>query len=279
MIAKTKAICLRYYPFSNTSRLVQWLTVDAGRIFTMIKGSQRARSVFLGQYDVFYTCELVYHIRLNSAVRIARECTPLNLRPGLRKDWKACAVASYLCDLVARITPPDAPHADLFPWLETALDAAQQWSGSPALLCLSEMRMLSQLGLAPRLTHCVNCDRGLGASDKLFFSTARGGALCSRCRRQDDPNLIPLSSRAWSLLRSWQAAPWPPDQNPDMHTARISQDVEVRHEAEDVLGTFLVYHLETNLPSRAIALDVVRRVLPAQDYLPQSRLLIQDSGF
>lgn len=262
MIAKAKAICLRYYPFSNTSRLVQWLTADAGRIFTMIKGSQRTRSIFLGQYDVFYTCELVYHIRLNSAVRIARECVPLNLRPGLRTDWKACAVASYFCDLVTRITPLEAPHADLFPWLEPALDAAQQWGGSSALLCLCEMQMLSRLGLAPRLTRCVNCDSGLSASGELFFSTARGGVLCSRCRRRDDPYLIPLSSHAWSVLRAWQAAPWPPDQNPNAYTARVSQNIEARNEAEGLLGSFIVYHLEINPPSRAIALDVARRVIP-----------------
>ena len=94
MILKTTALALRFYPFSNTSRIVAWLTPDQGRIATMVKGSQRPRSLFLGQYDLFYTCELLYHRRERGGLHIARECSPLKWREGLRRDWRAAAAAS-----------------------------------------------------------------------------------------------------------------------------------------------------------------------------------------
>ncbi len=110
--------------------MVTWLTPEQGKVTTMIKGSQRPKSRFLGQYDLFYTCELIYHAHKERSVQIARECCPLNMRLRFRQDWKAMATASYFCDIITRISPPDAHHPGLFELLETHLDELQQYGTS-----------------------------------------------------------------------------------------------------------------------------------------------------
>ncbi len=85
MIARARAIVLRVFPYSNTSRVVSWLTADHGRVATLIKGSQRPKSLFLGQYDLFYTCELLFYRHERDGLHIARECTPLTRRDRLRR--------------------------------------------------------------------------------------------------------------------------------------------------------------------------------------------------
>ena len=71
MIVKTQAIALRVAPYSESSCLVLWMTPDQGKIMTLIKGAWRRRSLFLGQVDVLYTCELLYDWRLNEELHVA----------------------------------------------------------------------------------------------------------------------------------------------------------------------------------------------------------------
>jgi phosphoesterase RecJ-like protein len=60
---KTLGIVLSIRPWSQTSHVVTWLTLN-GVITTLVKGALRPKSAFIGQYDLFYTCELVYYLLL-----------------------------------------------------------------------------------------------------------------------------------------------------------------------------------------------------------------------
>ena len=254
MIEKTQAIVLRYYPDSNTSRVVSWLTAEQGRITTLIKGSQRPKSAFIGQYDLFYTCELVYYTRPRSGVHIARECGPLKTRDGLRANWKGCAAASYMADLISRISPPDAPHAELFGLLEAGLDEVASHPASAEFLFWFELRLLEQLGLAPRLQHCLACKKPLAPGERRSrFSYARGGILCPPCSRDATDSLLPIAADILAILTSWQRA-----QNPQAARATRCSTRQLA-EIENLLGLFLAYHLDTPLPGRPIALDILAR--------------------
>jgi DNA repair protein RecO (recombination protein O) len=254
MILKTNAIVSRWSPVSETSRIVTWITRDHGRIATMIKGSQRPKSAFLGQYDLFYTCELLYYPRDGGAAHIARECCPLKTRDRFRTDWKAAAAASYICDLVTRVSPPDAPHADLFDLLERSLDDLAQEGGSAAFLAWFELRLLGALGLAPRLQHCIECKRDLKPTPQQSrFAYIRGGILCPDCAREDKKDALPLGPDVLAMLTGWQRA-----QNP--RAARSTRGTPRQMDViQNLLGLFLSYHLEIPLRSREIALDLLGR--------------------
>jgi len=122
MIIKTQAIVLSVRPFSETSQVVSWLSVDCGKISTIVKGAQRPRNFFLGRYDLFYTCELLFYLRLFQGLHIVKECFPLKSRPALRSRWRGTACASYFTGLTARVTPLHAPQHDVYELLEAALD-------------------------------------------------------------------------------------------------------------------------------------------------------------
>ncbi len=252
MIEKTEAIVLRYYPYSNTSRIVSWLTPDGGRIATIVKGSQRPRSAFLGQYDLFYTCELVFYARRHAGLHIARECAPIKTRDRFRADWKAAAAASYLCDLTSRISPPDAPHAGLFDVLETGLDHLAASGAAPAFLFWYELKLLAALGFEPRLRHCLDCDRELrpGARHSKF-SYARGGILCSNCAAAHAEGAVPITPDILAMLSAWQRA----------HTPQYAFSTQCTPwqlgEIQKLLGLFLTYHLDTPLISRRLALETL----------------------
>lgn len=254
MIEKIQAIALRCDPVANTSRIVNWLTRDGGRRATMIKGSQRPKSFFLGQYDLFYTCELVLLVRPPPQLHLARECWPLERRPSLRTDWKAAACASQLCDLIMRTCPPEAPHPGLYDLLEHALDDLAEAGASRAVLVWYELKILEVLGHAPRVQRCLSCRDPVGEARRpLRLSLARGGILCARCAAAEAGATAALSPDTAATLIAWQKSASP-------RLARRSRLPLRRLQAlEDLVGRFLTYHLDLELPGRDIAIDLMAR--------------------
>ena len=253
MILKTRAIALRFSPFSETSRAVTWLTDDFGKMTTLIKGSQRPKGDFLGQFDLFYTCELLVYHRDRDGLFITRECSPLASRDHFRSCWRSCAAASYLSDLLRRSTEPHTPQPGLFRFLETALDELQPGTLHASLILWFELHLLHRLGFAPRTLRCVRCDRPVRENIAAPWSTAEGGVICSDCapRRSYDTR-IGSDTRAvlayWQNARTLQAI-----RNSRCHPRQL-------HQLSEILGRFIRHHLDHRLPSRDIALSLL---LPA----------------
>ena len=101
---KTEAICLDIRPWSRTSHVVSWLT-PMGKVATVVKGAVRAKSQFLGQYDLNYTCDIVYYARAKGELHALREAVPVEMREGLRGDYRKLALAGYFRRLVAELAP------------------------------------------------------------------------------------------------------------------------------------------------------------------------------
>lgn len=254
MIEKTQAITLRYAPSGNTSRIVTWLTPDFGRVSTLIKGALRPKSAFIGQYDTFYTCELLFYARQRNELHFAKECSPMKLRTALRHDWRACAAASYLTDLALRAGPAQAPQRFLFYWLDQALDALPGTGVQlQSIIFWHELKLLNELGLAPRLSSCLQCHCDLAPGSAARFSHERGGLLCPACAQQDHRPATPIPPDALAILRRWQRAPAITEAQ---RTRCTPQQLIV---LERLLGEFLRYHLDLALNSRDVSLSIIKR--------------------
>jgi len=152
---KSEAICLSVRPWSRTSHVVAWLT-PAGRVTTVVKGAVRPKSAFLGQYDLNYTCEIVYYARAKGEVHALRECVPLTLRERLRSDYRALVLADYCRALVERLAPQGPDCLAWFALLTKALDAGRS---DIAALVAFERRVLGLMGLEPEIA--AGTDGGL----------------------------------------------------------------------------------------------------------------------
>jgi DNA repair protein RecO (recombination protein O) len=253
MIIKTPAILLRAVPTANTSRVLNWLTPAHGRVATMVKGALRPKSWFLGQFDLFYTCELLYYARTDRDLFIARECCPLNTRNRFRQDWRAFAIASYFTDLATRISLPNTPHPTLYHWLEAGLDELATDPLHEPLIYWRELQLLDDLGLTPRLTHCMGCGRPLAPPGAARFSSRRGGLLCDRCVAADTESSLTLPPDVMAMLQTWQKTTTP------QPVRRVRAQPQQLGLIRRLLGEFLRYHLDLALPSRDLALTIVRR--------------------
>ena len=271
MIIKTQAIALNIWPFSESSHIVSWLTADHGKIATIIKGAQRPRNIFLGQYDLFYTCELLFYLRLFQGLHIVKECSPLKPRSAFRSYWPGTACASYFAGLAAKTAPFYAPQHNLYTLLETALDFFAEEQNLEIGLFWFELKLLGALGYAPRLDACLQCHQPLGtsgaprrsmgdalpASDgrlvSIAFSAARGGALCGKCAGQNRESSGRIAPDSLALLRFWQSSRNVHAIRNVVCTERQIKDVGI------ILGSFLQYHLETENTGREAAFSILRQ--------------------
>ncbi len=256
MIAKTNAIALRVAPYSKTSHVVTWLSEDTGRLATVVKGAVRPKSAFLGQYDVGYTCEVLFYERARNGLHVVKECSPLAVRRGLREDWCAFAAAAYVSDLVLRATfPTDVPQGEeaLYRLTQEVLDGLDARDRNPlGLMVWFELRLLQMLGYAPRLERCVCCGAHL-AQLSAGFDAAHGGALCGTCLPQPIPDhVVPLGPDLQSLLRQWSN----PASGSLLRNTVLSRKQLLA--LQNLTGTMLAHSLEMDPECRDAAVKTLR---------------------
>ena len=256
MIATAEAITLRISPFSRTSHVVTWLTRELGPLATVVKGAQRPRSDFLGQYDLFYTCEILFYTRQRNGLHILRECSPLTCRPGFRTNWRAAASASYVAALALGVAPAGHVQPGLYDVVRQTLDAMETGHPSLPVLFWFELHALARIGLTPRFNRCLACGSAAIPQSASRFVASRGGYICAGCPLPPGMKAQLLRPDILAVLRRWQTAR-------DIRkalTVRITaqQGLEFRR----ILGMFLDYHLDTARTGRDIALDLLTRRRP-----------------
>jgi DNA repair protein RecO (recombination protein O) len=249
-IEKTEAIALRVSDFSNTSQMVAWLTSDGRRLVTSAKGALRPRSPFLGQYDLGYTCEILYYSHGGTgAVHVLHECTPLDARASLRARWRSPLSAEYALDLLGQVAATAHANPAFYALLRATLDHLVRRGTSAAALLAFETRLLSILGLAPDLEGCPHClDTALALGAR--FSVPEGRVVCPMCAGEAAASAeITLSHRLLAPLRlAFGADAFAP-------TAFTRLDAADLAHLRRFLGIFLHYHLDARLDGRAIAWD------------------------
>jgi len=214
-----------------------------------VKGAHRPKSAFLGQYDLFYTCELLFYARDRGGLHIIRECAPIEVRRPLRSDWRAAACASYACDIIRRTVHGGTPAAGFYGVAGRTLDALCRVGASVPLLFWFELQMVRELGLAPRLRSCAGCGGPLDEGASWVFSPDRGGMVCGKCSGSGR-HVMYVPHRAAALLRTCQ------DLTSAGAAAQLRAPPNQLLVLRQVLGVFLTFHLEGLPSSRKIAMDL-----------------------
>ena len=223
---KTEAICLDIRPWSRTSHVVSWLT-PSGKLLTVVKGAVRPKSSFLGQYDPNYTCEILYYARARGELHALRDCVPLELREGLRSNYKALALAGYFRQLAGDLSPSGPDCRAWFSLLSTSLSSLIP---HPSSLIAFELEILRLSGLSPDFS---GVDR---TAEWSAFSVETGvfGATEGRCIR--------VSREVADYL---------------CHPHRPVKNLQIPLDAARVIGVFYQFHLDCAFETRRTILGMI----------------------
>src|SRR5688500_4547624 len=131
MEERTSGIILRTRPLTETSLIVEWLTPDLGRIFTVARGARRPKSPFLGKLDLFYEADFSFARSRRSDLHNLREVSVRNANTALRQEMERLRQASYFAVLLEKSTELEAPVPELHELLRKALDSLADQPTNP----------------------------------------------------------------------------------------------------------------------------------------------------
>jgi DNA repair protein RecO (recombination protein O) len=176
---KTTALILRTFDYSETSQIVWFFSRNHGRLHAIAKGSRRSRSEFEGALEPFVLCDIEFYRKDKRELDILGAIELRDIRLPLRQSIERITYASYLVELICETIQIDDPNPDFFDDTCRTLDALTRGPIEElGKVCFAfEGHFLGALGLEPRLTECLECDRPLDQKS-LAFSPQKGGVLC-----------------------------------------------------------------------------------------------------
>lgn len=228
---KATAICIDIHGYSRTSHVVKWIT-PKGKLFTSVKGAMRPKSNFLGQYDLNYTCDIVYYLNARNDLHALRECRPVNTRDPLRNDYRALCAASYMRSVVLAMCSNDASETrNWFGLLDSTLDSISAPGDLAAKIVRFDLAALELAGIRPDFSG--------------YDKNAEWSAFSLEYGR--------FNAAGRSLRISRDVA---------RYLAEGAADEKKYHfslEAARVIGVYYTFHTDQSLASRRVMLDVISK--------------------
>ena len=176
---RTEAVVLRGVDFSETSRIVTFLTPDRGRLACLAKGVRRKGSALAPVLDTFNRVELVYYWKDGRSVQNLGEATLLDEFGAIKANLEKAAFAAFPLEIAGKVAHENEPSHALYSALVHGFEGLARWPGEARMhACWQAMRLLSAAGFEPALDVCGNC--GGPVSGAPGFSYA-AGVVCGSC--------------------------------------------------------------------------------------------------
>ncbi len=176
---KAEALVLRGVDYSETSRIVTFLTPERGKLTCIAKGVRRKNSPLASILDTFNQVELVYYWKEGREVHTLGEATLLHGFPGIKRDLERCSFGAVPLELASRTAHDNEPSHDFYRTMLAGLSDMERWRGTARIHCAWQLaRLLVSAGFAPELGHCVHCEGKIGHNPGFDLD---GGAVCDRC--------------------------------------------------------------------------------------------------
>ena len=150
-IERAHGLVLRTRPFTETSLIVNWLTLEFGRVSTVAKGARRAKSAFRGKLDLFYEAEFSLQRSSRSELHTLREVVLHETNVALRHELGYLQQAAYCSALIEQATEKETPLPVIFELMRGFLHALPVGSPEPQNIFGFELKLLEELGLQPDL--------------------------------------------------------------------------------------------------------------------------------
>lgn len=218
--AKTQAIVLRKYDYSESSHVLSVFSADFGRIQLLAKGSRRVkRKRMPGFLDHLTRARIVYIPKPGDALCTLTEFEILDDYKIIRRDLLRLANAFLTVEILDRAGQADEADPGLYALAAHILGELDQCArpSIDALMIAFEMRFLERLGFGLVLDRCVVTGKPRSQCRGTRFSAALGGLVDGEARGADpyarrvSPGLTAvleaLARGSWNAARRTRLAP------------------------------------------------------------------------
>ncbi|GGH84998.1 DNA repair protein RecO (recombination protein O) [Pullulanibacillus pueri] len=237
MLNKSEGIVIHTTDYGETNRIVTLYTKEYGKIGVMARGAKKPRSK-LSAGTQFLTYGH-YLFNKGRGLGTLHQADPLDAFRYIKADIVPMAYASYIVDVIHKLSEKDTNNPFLYDWVFQILKAMDGGQDPQVLTFIYEIKLLPLLGIEAEVDCCVHC----GRPDSLSgFSVEQGGVLCQNCII-NDPRAIPLTSIAVKLLRMFKHI--------DFHRiGKIELKKETRAQIKSVINAYYDAYSGLNLKTK-----------------------------
>lgn len=235
---RTEAVVIRRMNVGEADKILTIYTPDHGKLRVVAKGVRRTTSRLGGYVELFTKSRLL--IAKGRNLDIVTQSEPINIYRKLREDLNLVAHASYVAELLDRLTEEGSQNYPSYELLVDTFSGLNSGDDPNITLRAYELHLLSFMGYRPQLQQCVRCQAELRPVVN-FFSPELGGVLCNECGNIERRS-AELSVDALKVLRHLQRTPFN-----EIPKLRLSDNL--RRELEQAMRSYTRYLLERDLKS------------------------------
>lgn len=160
---RSEALVLRSVDYSETSRIVTFLSPVRGKLACMAAGARRAKSKLAGVLDTFSRVEAIYTWKDGRSVQRLTEASLLDGHFGIKRDLDKSLYGAVPLEAVYKVAHENEPSQELYDALCDGLKQFDAWPGDIRThACWQLMRVLASAGFELNLERLL-AERGRGA--------------------------------------------------------------------------------------------------------------------
>lgn len=201
---RTVAVVMSVTDYGESDKIVTLLCPAYGKLIGIAKGAKRSQKRFMNKLEIFTLLEIQYVSSLRSTMVRIDQAELVAPYPDLRNDYSRYAAATLICELTLRWTRENDGDPELFDLVIWALTRLADGEQIARTLILFQVKLLDLLGYQPDLSGCTSCGRFDAAATPYYFSSGRGGLICSACSGEKNATSSPLSLNTVKLLQQAQ---------------------------------------------------------------------------
>jgi DNA repair protein RecO (recombination protein O) len=238
----SKAIVLSKEYFGEADSYIQFFTKEWGMISLLARSARKSKRRYVGGLDLF--CHDEIFVRGDPRERgYLQELVVLNSFPGIREKLERVWAAGKAVQWVKKLANAATPMPGVYTLLGQTLALTEKEVSDERLDLLTlvfKLKLLSQLGLKPRVDLCARCESVL--ETEVYFNLEAGGILCKACSKGSSfQDFLPLDAEGRLFLdyadrfklSSWDQIDFPPPKT---------------HGLSQLVTRFASFHTQTKLP-------------------------------
>jgi DNA repair protein RecO (recombination protein O) len=234
-ITKTEAVVLKSIKFRDTSRIATLYTKDHGKVKVIAKGIRNPKSRLAGALQTFSHLQIVFYKRRTSEIYLLSQSDTINAYQSLYKDLNRYTFASATLELLDRLITGEESNPELFGLTLSTLSFMGNCPQGLLEVAFTHfaLELTDLLGYKPKFDKCVSCGRKVEGRF-ILFSPEKGGIVCKRCAKGDQPYLRLSKYSVGSALKLQ------PVKTEDLNTYNIPK--EHLEQISGVVLSLLDYH-------------------------------------
>jgi DNA repair protein RecO (recombination protein O) len=149
-IEQTEGIVLRGTDFSESSRIVTFITPARGRVACIVKGIRRPKNAQGPVLDTMNRVDLTYYWRESREVQQLKEASLIDGFGAIKGSLDRALYAALPLELAGHVAQDNEPSESLYAALRVGLESLGTWDGDiGAHLAWQLVQLLAAAGFAP----------------------------------------------------------------------------------------------------------------------------------